>query len=48
MSLWCQKLRVVGSIYHPGDILSFALARFGEIEKAVMYIKDRNKKAVWK
>ena len=42
MSLWCQKLRVMGSICHSGDILSFALARFGEIEKVIMYVKNRN------
>lgn len=43
MSLWCQKLRVKGSICHSGDILSFALARFGEIkEKVIMYVKNRN------
>lgn len=31
MSLWCQKLGVKGPICHSGDILSFALERFGEI-----------------
>ena len=43
MSPRCQKLRLKGFIRHPGDILSFALARFGEIkEKVVMYVKNRN------